>query len=84
MTGVKRTNKKTTLATLAALTILMLAPAAERAQWTTSANVTGSVNVTQNTSAAGNISAMGRVKVKVDAARAPIKVGDLLNRTLQD
>jgi hypothetical protein len=57
MTGVKRTNKKTTLAALAALTILMLAPAAARAQWTTSSSNdvsntnTGNVGIGTGTSA---------------------------------
>jgi hypothetical protein len=56
MIGVKRTNKKTTLAALAALTILMLAPAAARAQWTTSGNDvsntnTGNVGIGTGTSA---------------------------------
>ncbi len=44
MTGVKSTYKKNTLAALAALTILMLAPAAARAQWTTSSNDVSNTN----------------------------------------
>jgi hypothetical protein len=44
MTGVKRTNKRTTSAALAVLTLILLAPASARAQWTTTGNDVSNTN----------------------------------------
>jgi hypothetical protein len=44
MTSVKRTNKKTAFAAFAVLTTILLAPAAARAQWTTSGNNVSNTN----------------------------------------
>lgn len=58
MTGVKRLNKRTTSAAFAVLTIILLAPAAARAQWTTTGSDisntnTGNVGVGTGASAPG-------------------------------
>src|SRR4051812_23857319 len=69
MTGVKRLDKRTTSAALAALAFLLLAPASARAQWATTGNDvsntnTGNVGVGTGTSApAAKLDVRGSVAV---------------------